>query len=59
MGSSQSNSSTTSAVPAREVERMLRTPGTTPTASSIGRVKKRSTESGEASGQSARTVRLG
>ena len=35
---------------AREVERISRTPGITPTVSSMGRVTKRSTETGAASG---------
>ena len=59
IGSSHSNSSTTSDKPGRDVERMSRTPGITPTASSIGRVTNCSTETGAASSYSVWIVNEG
>ena len=59
IGSSQPNSSTTSDSPARDTERMSRTPGMTPTVSSIGRVMNCSTDTGAASAYSVWIVRVG
>ncbi len=50
------NSSVTSDCPACDVECNRVRPGTTPTASSTGRVTNCSTSSGAASGNSVRTV---
>ena len=59
ISSPHSNSSTTSEMPAREVLRRSRTPGMTPTASSIGLVMNCSTESGAASVYSVWIVSVG
>jgi len=56
MRSPEPNSSVTSDWPARDTECMRASPGTTPTASSTGRVTNCSTSVGDASGRSVRTV---
>ena len=59
MSVSQANSSVTSEVPAREREVTRRSPGTTPTSSSRGRVTKVSTSIGAAPGSRVSTVSVG
>ena len=55
----QANSSTTSLWPVREIERSLRTPFTTPTASSTGSLTRVSISAGAAPVYSVRTVSVG
>ncbi len=56
---SQLNSSTTSLTPARLMLETRRSPPTTPSASSTGRLTSFSTSSGAAPGYSVRTVIVG
>ena len=56
MSAPQSNSSVTSETPGRETEWTVRSPRSTPTASSTGRVTRFSTSAGAVSGKSVWTV---
>ena len=55
----QANSSTTSLCPVRETERIVRTPLTTPSASSTGSLTRVSISCGAAPVYSVRTVSVG
>ena len=59
MSAPHSNSSVTSETPGRETEWIARSPFSTPTVSSIGRVIRFSTSAGAVSGNSVWTVRVG